>query len=166
MNRKLLVARTFLSGIALMLGMAALAADWKYYEAKPYGFSMLVPASVRVVEREWGGGWGGIAAREENIQFYGLAKLGVKESDADIESYALKTIGIPAGAWTRIDQGRDVRGWERFYTFKANLGTKLYFGMYGVGKKGNYLLYLETTPGDYMSYKTDYDKWYESIRLD
>jgi len=26
--------------------------------------------------------------------------------------------------------------------------------------------YLDTTPGDYMDHKTDYDKWYESIRLD
>ena len=38
--------------------------------------------------------------------------------------------------------------------------------MYGVGKRGNYLLYLETTPADYMASKIEYDKWYESIRLD
>lgn len=166
MNKKAFASRAFLALSSIFLAAAALAADWKYYETKPYGFSMLVPTGVKIIEREWGGGWGGIAAREENVQFYGLAKLGTKERDSDIEQYALKTIGIPASAWTKIDEGRNVRGWERFFTFKANLGSKLYYGMYGVGSKGNYLLYLETTPNDYMTYKTDYDKWYESIRLD
>ena len=166
MNKKAFASRAFLALSSILLAAAALAADWKYYETKPYGFSMLVPTGVKIIEREWGGGWGGIAAREENVQFYGLAKLGTKESNSDIEQYALKTIGIPASAWTKIDEGRNVRGWERFFTFKANLGSKLYYGMYGVGSKGNYLLYLETTPNDYMIYKADYDKWYESIRLD
>ena len=152
----------------LMAAMATLASasDWRYYEAKPYSFSMLVPTSVRLVEREWGGGWGGLSGREGDVLFYAQAKLGAKESNEDIEQYALRTIGISANAWTKIDQGQNVRGWERYATFKANLGSKLYYGMYGVGKKGNYLLYLETTPGDYMASKTDYDKWYESIRLD
>ena len=38
--------------------------------------------------------------------------------------------------------------------------------VFGVGKKGNYLLYLETTVDDYNAHKADYNKWYESIRLD
>lgn len=151
---------------AAALAGAALASDWRYYETKPFGFSMLVPTGTRLVEREWGGGWGGLSGRSENVMFYAQAKLGYKETDTDIETYALRTIGIPASAWIKIDQGANTRGWERFATFKANLGSKLYYGMYGVGKKGNYLLYLETTPSDYMAYKTDYDKWYESIRLD
>ena len=144
----------------------AYAADWKYYEAKDYGFSMLVPSAARLQTREWGGGWGGIASTLEGVRFYGLAKLGPRETDADIEKYALNVIGIPAGAWTKTDQAINVRGWERSYVFKANVGTRLIYGMYGVGQKGNYLLYLDTTPGDYMDNKADYDKWYESIRLD
>ena len=75
-------------------------------------------------------------------------------------------IGIPASAWSKTDQATNVRGWERSYVFKANVGSRLIFGMYGVGRKGNYLLYLDTPPGDYMDHKADYDKWYESIRLD
>ena len=50
--------------------------------------------------------------------------------------------------------------------FEAVRGGKLYFGGYGVGAKGNYLLYLETTVDDYNAHKSDYNKWYESIRLD
>ena len=150
----------------LVLCSVALAADWKYYETKQYGFSMLVPSGAKLQTREWGGGWGGMSSTFEGVKFYGLAKLGAKESNADIEKYALSVIGIPESAWTKVDQGSNTRGWERYYVFKANVGARLVYGMYGVGKKGNYLLYLDTTPGDYRDHKTDYDKWYESIRLD
>ena len=166
MSRHTFTSKLLATLATLVLATVAFASDWRYYETKPFGFSMLVPTSTRLVEREWGGGWGGLSGRSEDVLFYAQAKLGAKESDADIETYALRTIGIPASAWTKVDQGTNVRGWERFNTFKANLGAKLYYGMYGVGKKGNYLLYMETTPSDYMAYKTDYDKWYESIRLD
>ncbi len=169
MKSKAFLSRLLLGLSALLVAAAATvasASDWRYYETKPYGFSMLVPTGVRLVEREWGGGWGGFSGRDGDVLFYAQAKLGVKESNEDIEQYALRTIGISANAWTKIDQGQNVRGFERYATFKANLGSKLYYGMYGVGKKGNYLLYLETTPGDYLAYKNDYDKWYESIRLD
>ena len=107
-----------------------------------------------------------MSGREGDVLFYAQAKLGAKQSNEDIEQYALRTIGISAAAWTKIDQGQNVRGFERYATFKANLGSKLYYAMYGVGKRGNYLLYLETTPADYMASKIEYDKWYESIRLD
>lgn len=166
MTNKAYFSKLLFGLCSLLLATVAFAVDWKYYETKPYGFSMLVPTNAKIQEREWGGGWAGLSAREPGVQFYGLAKLGAKESNEDIERYALRTIGIPASAWIKIDQGQNVRGWERFYTFKANLGAKLYYGMYGVGKKGNYLLYVETTPDDYMQHKADYDKWYESIRLD
>ena len=62
----------------LMLFAAAHASDWKYYETKPYGFSMLVPTGAKLQTREWGGGWGGISSNYEGLKFYGLAKLGAK----------------------------------------------------------------------------------------
>ena len=166
MRTNRLVSRIFALLAGLVLFAAAHASDWKYYETKDYGFSMLVPSGAKLQTREWGGGWGGISSNYDGVKFYGLSKLGAKESDADIEKYALNTIGLPASAWTKTDQANNVRGWDRAYVFKANLGSRLVFGMYGVGKKGNYLLYLDTTPGDYMDHKSDYDKWYESIRLD
>jgi len=141
------------------------AADWQYYEAKKYGFSMLVPTGVTVKEREWAGGWGQLWAEYEGVKLYGLSKMGAKESDGDIEKFAVRVIGIPAGEWKMIDAGRG-RGWERYRTFEAVRGNALYFGGYGVGPKGNYLLYLETTVSDYNEHKSDYIKWYESVRLD
>lgn len=159
-------SRLVIGVFAGLLTQAALAADWKYYEAKSYGFSMLVPAGVEVREREWGGGWGGANASFEGVKLHGLARLGARESDADIERFAVQTIGIPASEWTMIDSGTGQRGWMRYKTFRATSGSKLYFGGYGVGAKGNYLLYLETTTADYNEHKADYIKWYESIRLD
>ena len=160
-----IASRFFLALGALLLSTAALA-DWKYYEAKKYGFSMLVPEGTKLNTREWGGGWGGINGTSEGVKFHGQAKLGAKESNEDIEKYAIKLIGVPESAWVKVDEVKNTRGWERGYVFKANVGSRLLFGMYGVGPKGNYLLYLDTTPDDYMNHKKDYDKWYESIRLD
>ena len=150
----------------LLTGVAAFAADWTVYRDQAYSFSMLMPAGTKFSTREYGGGWGGMTANFEGVRFHGIAKLGRKESDADIEAYALRTIGIPAGAWTKVDQGTNQRGWERYYTFRANVGAKLIFGAYGVGPQGNYLVYLETTPTDFSENRADYDKWYVSVRLD
>jgi hypothetical protein len=159
-------ARFFAGALIALLAQSAAASDWKHYDAPSYGFSMLVPAGVAVREREWGGGWGGINANHEGVKLFGLAKLGAQATDAEIEAFAVRTIGIPAGAWTMIDAGTNQRGWGRYKTFRATSGGRLYFGGYGVGPKGNYLLYLETTPADYNDHQSDYNKWYESIRLE
>jgi hypothetical protein len=116
---------------ALLLGMAqSAAADWQYYEAKSYGFSMLVPTGTTVKEKEWGGGWGQLWAEHEGVKLYGLAKLGAKESDQEIEKFAVRVIGIPANEWKLIDSGKG-QGWERYRTFEAVRGDRLYFGGYG-----------------------------------
>ncbi|HSW83221.1 MAG TPA: hypothetical protein VLH12_07085 [Usitatibacter sp.] len=164
MQSKSLASR-FIAGALLCALAQFAAADWKYYEAKNYGFSMLVPEGTKMTSKELGGGWGQLWGNADGVKLYGMAKLGAKESDADIEKYAVKTIGIPAAKWKMIDSG-SARGFERYKTFEAVDGSKLYFGGYGVGKKGNYLLYLETTVSDYNEHKADYNKWYESIRLD
>jgi hypothetical protein len=158
------IASRFILALAAFLVPAAAFADWKHYESAPYGFSMLIPAGAGVATRE-SGAWGGIAGSFEGLRFHGLAKLGAKESNEDIERYAVNLIGVPAGAWMKIDSVQNTRGWERGNVFRANVGSRLLFGMYGVGPKGNYLLYLDTTPEDYASNKADFDKWYESITL-
>ena len=142
------------------------ASDWRQYEAKAYGFSMLVPDGAAVRERESSGGWGGMNASFEGVKVHGLARLGTKENDADIERFAVQVIGIPASQWTMIDAGANQNGWGRYRTFRAASGQKLYFGGYGVGPKGNYLMYLETTVSDYNEHKADFTRWYESIRLE
>jgi hypothetical protein len=159
------ILRSLIGATLLLLAAAAGADGWAIYEAKAYGFSMLVPQGVAVREREWSGGWAGVSIQHEGVGLHGLAKLDTRASDEEIEKFAVRTIGIPASAWTQVDQGKNQRGWTRYYTFRATQGSKLVFGGYGAGPKGSYLLYLETTAADFNAYRADYDKWYESIKL-
>ncbi len=158
-------ATRLVAGALLCVMAQFAAADWKIYQAKTYGFSMLVPEGAKMRDKELGGGWGQLWGDSEGVKLYGLAKRGAKESDADIEKFAVKTIGIPAREWKLIDSGAG-RGFERSKTFEAVRGDKLYFGGYGVGSKGNYLLYVETTVQDYNAHKADYKTWYDSIKVD
>jgi hypothetical protein len=159
-----LPASKFAAGALLLAAAQLAAADWKSYDAQTYGYSMLVPEGTRMTTKELGGGWGQLWGDSDGVKLYGLAKLGAKESDADIEKFAVKTIGIPAAKWKMVDSGSG-RGFERYRTFEAVQGGKLYFGGYGVGRQGNYLLYVATTVDDYDAHKADYRKWYDSIRV-
>jgi hypothetical protein len=153
-----------IAGALLCLVAQLASADWKLYSDAKYGFAMLIPEGTKMTEKELGGGWGQLWGTSEGVKFYGIAKLGTKESNAEIEKYAVKTIGIPASEWKLVDAGGG-NGFERSKTFEAVRGSKLFFGGYGVGPKGNYLLYLETTVEDYNAHKADYLKWYKSIKV-
>ena len=56
--------------------------------------------------------------RRDGVKLYGMAKLGKKETDAEIEKFAVRIIGIPAKEWKMIDAGGG-RGFERSRTFEA-----------------------------------------------
>ena len=159
------MATRVVAGALLFLAAQLAAADWKNYEAKSHGFSMLIPEGTRMTERELGGGWGQLAGNAEGVKLYGMAKLGAKESNEEIEKFAVRLIGIPVAEWKMVDAGAGP-GFERSKTFEAVRGSRLYFGAYGVGKRGNYLFYLEATVEDFNAHKADFMKWYESIRLD
>ena len=92
------VSQLFCSASLVSLAAVAIASGWMEYESKHYGFSMLVPAGTSTKETEWAGGWGGLTAVHEGVKLFGLAKLGARESDDEIEKFAVQTIGIPASA--------------------------------------------------------------------
>jgi len=165
MKNSSVTLRFLFSAFLVALPAIASASEWLQYESKPYGFAMLIPSGTSTKETEWTGGWGGLTAVSEGVKLFGLARLGARATDDEIEKFAVQTIGIPASAWTRIEQGTNKNGWNRYRIFQATQGSKLVFGAYGVGLKGNYLLYLETTPADFKEYRADYDKWYASIRV-
>ena len=155
------------AGICLALAVqAAGAAEWRTYRASSYGFSMLIPTGVTPTTREWPGGWGGLTAEFEGVRVNGQAKLGAHESDAAIEKYAVGVIGVPASAWRIVDSGTNQNGWARYRLFEAVRGSTFFFGGYGVGPRGNYLLYMQTTVADYNAHKAEYAKWYDSLKLD
>lgn len=158
--------------IAIVLALtlstsAALGEDgWAEYHAEDYGFAMLVPAGAEIEEREWKGGWAGIAGSYQGVELYGLTLAGEKAGPAAIERIGVELTGIAAEHWTVIDEGEDSAGWEWYRTVEAEGESRVVFGGYGVGPAGSYLLILITTADDFELYAADYQEWYESVRLD
>lgn len=161
--RAMLVAPVLIA----VLGVAPARAGerWVRYEARDYGFSMLVPAGTRLVEREQYGGWGELWAEHEGIKLFAMIKLGDKASRAEIEQVGVHITGIPGDDWTTIGKGANVAGFIWYRTVEAVRKGRLFLGDYGTGQMGSYLLVLQTTPSDFERYKADYKTWYQSIRL-
>ncbi|WP_141102002.1 hypothetical protein [Oceanicola sp. 22II-s10i] len=141
-----------------------MAQGWRTYSAPDYGFSMLVPDDTKITTKEFGSGWGGLVGDSDGVRVIGIAKLGAPEEAREIEAFGVDVTGIPAGRWTQIDSGSG-QGWSWYRTVRAQDGGRLVFGGYGVGKRGSYLLILITTPEVFNAYRPDFDKWYNSIRL-
>ena len=164
--------KQLLRGMAIGLALIAVASigraaddGWVKYEAKDYGFSMLVPEGTKFAEKEWGDGWGELHAESDGVHLYGLAKKGAPATPEEIEKVGVKLTGIPSSAWTQLKEGKNAGGWIWYRTVVASKGGKLIIGDYGAGKKASYLLILETTESDYKENKADYVKWYESIQI-
>ncbi len=138
---------------------------WVTYDAPNYGFSMLLPAGTKLIERQQYGGWGELWANYQGVKVFAMIKLGEQASRDEIEKVGVRITGIPGDYWTTIGSGRNVAGFNWYRTVKAVRNGKLFLGDYGTGKMGSYLLVLETTPSDFDHYNADYRKWYQSIRL-
>lgn len=166
------VAVRFLAFVSLafvsMIVAGTMVADegWTRYSAPDYGFSMLVPAGTEIVEREWPGGWGGLYAEHEGVKLYALALLGDWSTPEEIEKFGIEVTGIGDKYWSLIDKGKNTAGWRWYRTVKAEAGGRVVYGGYGVGEKGSYLLLLATTSADFKAYRSDYEHWYESVRLE
>lgn len=150
--------------LCLMLPAALWAGDWQDFRADDYGYSMLIPAGTKMETRQFGAGWGGLRGESQGVKVVGVAKLGPAEPAAEIERFGAEVTGIPASAWEIIDDGSG-HGWTWYKTVTARSGNRQLYGGYGVGSRGSYLILLETTPGDFAEYRSDYDHWYESIKL-
>lgn len=161
--KQLTITHCIIAISACCWATSAAAIDWKKHEAPPDGFTMMVPATGVVRSQELGRGWTGISSTAGVATTHGLSKLGASESDTEIENIAARAIGIPAAEWMPVGHGGDVHGWKHFSAFKAKSGTKYVLGEYGVGAKGNYLFYLETTVSDYDAHASEYDHWYDAI---
>ena len=159
--------RTKVFGLLMLvtLGAAQASDGWVEYDAKEYGFSMLIPEGAKFSEREYGDGWAELQAEHEGVVLYALTKRGEQASSEEIEKVGVKLTGIPSNNWVTVTKGENTAGWTWYHTVEAGNGGTLYVGDFGVGKQGSYLLILQTTESDYNSYKDDYKTWYQSIRL-
>lgn len=151
---------------ALALGAPAAAqAEWETYEAKRYGFSMLVPKGAKLVDRDREDGWGVLEGSFEGVKLYGCAQLGRHDSREAIEAFGVRVTGIAADRWEPIDKGKTRGRWTWYDTVLATEGDRAAVGIYGIGPRGSYLLVLVTTTEDYEEHEADYRRWYESITL-
>jgi hypothetical protein len=149
-----------------LVGSTAIAGDeWESYSSDEYGFSMLIPEGTKPVEKEAGGGWGGLYAKADGVELYGLAKLAVQASPEEIEKFAVKETGIPDDKWTKVDEGKGENGFKWYRVYKAKHAGKIVFGAAGTGPKGSYLIFLRTTESDFNAHKADYESWYESVKV-
>ena len=151
--------------VSAAAGSARAEEGWSKYQAKEYGFSMLVPEGTKFVEKEYEGGWGELFAEHDGVKLYGLAKMGEQASAADIEKVGVKITGIPASKWKQVHSGKNEGGWNWWKTVEASNGHDLVVADYGTGKKGSYLIILITTEEDYAEHKADYKTWWESVTL-
>ena len=151
--------------VGVLGGVSRGSEAWVQYEAKEYGFSMLIPAGTKLAEKEFGDGWGELWAEYEGVKLYGLAKMGAKATPEEIEKVGVKLTGIPSSSWKEIGKGASKGGWMWYRTVEASNGGKLLIGDYGVGSKASYLLILVTTESDFHENESDYTKWYQSIQL-
>lgn len=160
------IIRTAILALTLIFVAPAWAEDeWEKYTAKDYGFEMLIPKGVKLLEREKSGGWGGLYGNYEGVKLYALAKLGAEESREDIRKFAEKECGIPGENWVKIDAAKNSAGWKWYEVYVAEKGGSLIFGGFGTGPKGNYLAFLKTTKADYEEHIADYKAWFASVKL-
>lgn len=144
---------------------AAASDDWVRYSSSEYGFSMLVPTGTVFEEVEYGYGWGTLVADYYGVALYAIGKLGEQASPEEIERHGVRSTGVPARYWQKIDEGTNSNGWVWYRTVRAHYNNELLFGGYGVGNRGSYMLVLVTTADDFENNKADFIKWYHSIRL-
>ena len=162
--KKMMLA--LLTTLMLLAAGTAMAGNdgWQVFRANDYGYAMLVPDGTLMETKQFGGGWGGMRGISDGVAVVGVAKLGPAETAAEIERFGVEVTKIPFNAWNVIDSGSG-NGWNWYKTVTARSGNKLFFGGYGVGARGSYLILLETTASDFDAHRSDYDTWYHSISL-
>src|SRR3954466_11116940 len=140
-------------------------AGWETYRAQKYGFEMLTPKGTQFEEREWKEGFGGLYAKNGDIELYGLAQLKSGATAEEIEAYGAEVSGISEENWEKIDEGKSDRGWTYYRTYEAKHGNTVVFAGLGSGPKGSYILMLKTTADDVAKHEAEYKKWYASLKL-
>ncbi len=148
-----------------LVASAASAQGWEHHRSEKYGFEMLVPSGTTIQAEKLGQGWAGLLAKSGDVTVYGLARLG-KPTKADaIRTLGAKHTGVPLEQWEKVTAQRGKNGWKWFEAHAATKGKKILFVGYGEGKKGAYLLVLQTTKKDYAANKDQYAIWYRNLRV-
>ena len=164
---------TVLTLLVAFVAASAAAQGWEVFKSDRFGFAMLVAPGMKWTARDFGSGWGGITAEKGVFEFRAICKKGEHSDATKMEQTAVEVTGIPANAWTKIDEGvgrRDglgANGWRfwRTYLAKNSRTHRMVYAVLGHGPHGSYLLLLETTEADYVAHESLYKQWYRSLTV-
>lgn len=153
---------------ALLMTATALAADgWQVFKSDRFGFAMLVAPGTAWVAKDFGDGWGGMRAQKGVLAFLGIVNLGRFATPAELERSAISVTKVPGPGWRKTDEGRNANGWKWWRTYRASLAgqDRVLFAVLGTGKRGSYMLLLETSEADFAAHQALYEQWYRSLTL-
>ena len=141
---------------------------WETVNYEKHGFSMLMPSDsyVAAIESELKDGWVTLRGNMDGAFFLGLASANVEAGPSELDTLRAKLADWPQMSWKVIDEDEDTSGWTWYRTFRAAIHGDSFFGGYGVGAKGSYVFLVKTSDADFVTHRTDYAKWFESITLE
>jgi hypothetical protein len=165
--------RSLLLAAALLAGAAAGAQGWQVFRSEKFGFAMLVSPGTQWAARSFGS-WGGIAAETGFVKFFALVSVGEWAGAEQLEKAIVGLTKLPPLAWSMVDRHENHRagtslyrnGWRKWRTYLAKDGRGgMLYAVMGHGQRGSYLLFLETTEGDYAAHETLYQQWYATLTV-
>lgn len=161
--------RRILVSLLLCLAFAANASaqGWSIFKSDRFGFAILVAPGTKWEARDFGNGWGGIHAKKGILEFTAIVRLGYLATPKELGDFAIAGTKIPAAAWRKTDEGRNTNGWNWWQTYEARSSSmgKMCFTVLGTGRRGSYILALDTSQTDFAAHKGLYDQWYRSLTL-
>jgi hypothetical protein len=158
--------RKYLVLIAVMLFSGlALAQNWSVFKSDKFGFAMLVAPGTEWAAKDFGKGWGGIAAKKGVVEFAGIAKLKTFAPAPELEKDVILITGIPAGNWKKVDEGTNKAGWKWWRSYEARGNGKVLLTVIGNGPRGSYILFLGTTEADLAKNRPLYKQWYNTLTV-
>ena len=158
--------RIFSIGSAMLFLVAfqvSAESDWKEYKAEKWGFEMSVPEGTKCKDKKEGA-WGGLHCKYEGVHLAAVSRDGVY-TNQKIVKWAVKHLGVQKKYWSKIDEGKDSKGWVWYKVYKAQKGNRLWLAGTGTGKTKSYLIFLKTTVSDFEENESAYQKWYASVKL-
>jgi len=153
--------------LAALLPVIAYAQGWSVFKSDRFGFSMLVAPGTSWEARDLGDGWGSIRTQTGVMQFVAIVKLGHFGTAEELETAAVQWTQVPGPLWRKTDEGKKRNGWKWWRTYEArndSLGLVLY-AVLGTGRRGSYVLFVQTAQADFQANQALYAQWYESLTL-
>lgn len=163
MVRTIAVAATL--AVVLLSSARVQANGWHRHRAKRLGFSLLVPNGASIVDRRWPGGWVGLMAAHRRARIFGVALPGKKNTAAQIRALGERISGIEHRHWTVNKTYKAQNGWVWYSVARAASGDKVALAVYGLGRKGSYLMVLVTSKANARRQRIALARWTRLVKL-